>query len=189
MTEVYFVRHAEPNFHNHNDAARELSEKGLRDRLLVTSFFRDKHIDAVLSSPYKRAVDTVAHLAQARGLAIKTENAFRERKIESGWIDDFDDFCRRQWDDFDYKRSDGEALREVQMRNIAALKKVLDQYKEKTVIIGSHGTALSTIIRYYQPLFGYQDFHRIKGIMPWVVKFSFDGCICVNIEEFDLFGQ
>lgn len=59
MTHIYFVRHAEPNFNNHDDKSRELSEKGMADRRLVTDFMEDKAIDAVLSSPFKRAVDTV----------------------------------------------------------------------------------------------------------------------------------
>ncbi len=63
MTSVYFVRHAQPNINNHNNLTRELSEKGLADMVLVTQFLSDKDISAVLSSPYKRAVDTVKGFA------------------------------------------------------------------------------------------------------------------------------
>ena len=42
MTTIYFVRHAQPNYENHDDMSRELSEKGLRDRALVTDFLRDR---------------------------------------------------------------------------------------------------------------------------------------------------
>ena len=31
MTSIYFVRHAEPNYRNHDDLTRELSTKGLQD--------------------------------------------------------------------------------------------------------------------------------------------------------------
>ena len=41
MTRVYFVRHAEPNYDNHDDALRELSPKGMEDRKLVTDFLAD----------------------------------------------------------------------------------------------------------------------------------------------------
>jgi 2,3-bisphosphoglycerate-dependent phosphoglycerate mutase len=34
---------------------------------------------------------------------------------------------------------------------------------------------------------GYEDFNRIKDIMPWIVRFSFNGEKCVRIEELDLF--
>ena len=30
MTNIYFVRHAQPNYENHDDLTRELTEKGMR---------------------------------------------------------------------------------------------------------------------------------------------------------------
>jgi len=83
MTTVYFIRHAEPNYDNHDDLSRELSKKGLEDRKRVTSFLLDKSIDIVLSSPYKRAMDTVSDFAQQKGLDITVIDGFRERKVDS----------------------------------------------------------------------------------------------------------
>lgn len=188
MTTVYFVRHAQPNYDNHDDASRELSEKGIRDRELVTAFLAERDVDLIFSSPYKRAVDTVADFAYKSGLEIHTVEGFRERKVDSCWIEDFDGFCRRQWADFDYKLSDGETLREVESRNIAALNGILDACPGKRIVIGGHGTAISTVLHYFDPAFGYGDFCRIKHLMPWVVKLTFEGNSCLKIEEFDLFG-
>ena len=96
MTKVFFVRHAEPNYNNHDDLTRELTEKGLRDRELVTEFLADKEIDVVMSSPFKRAYDTVKHFADSRGENILVVDDFRERKIDNVWIPDFNFFCERQ---------------------------------------------------------------------------------------------
>lgn len=96
MTTVYFVRHAEPNYSNHDDTLRELSPKGMEDRKLVTEFLGDKHIDIVLSSPYKRAIDTVRDFADSYGLSIDSINDFRERKVDSVWIEDFTSFAKKQ---------------------------------------------------------------------------------------------
>lgn len=186
MTTVYFVRHAQPNLKNHDDCTRELTQKGQEDRKKVTCFFENTDVDAVLSSPYKRAMDTVRHLAESKMLPIIPISDFRERKVDSGWIRDFDGFCRHQWEDFDFRLSDGESLRQVQRRNITALETVLKEYANKTVIIGGHGTSMSTIYQYYDPSFGYEDFQQIKNRMPWVLKFTFDGHVCQKIEEFDL---
>ena len=187
MTNIYFIRHAEPNYANHNDLTRELSPKGLRDRELVTKFLSDKSVDLVLSSPYKRSLDTVAHFAAQHGLPITTVEDFRERKVDSIWIDDFDAFTRRQWEDFHYKLTDGETLAEVQSRNIAALREVLRSHSDKALVIGTHGTALSTILNYFVPQFGYAEFSRIKSIMPWVVHYAFSEDVPTKIEEFNLF--
>lgn len=188
MTKVYFVRHAEPNYNNHNDNLRELSSKGMKDRKLVTKFLADKHINVVLSSPYKRAVDTVRDFADSYGIEIGIIHDFRERKIESRWIEDFTSFTKMQWNDFKYKLSDGECLQEVQARNISALQQVLNKYAGKNIAIGSHGTALSTIINYYDHSFGYNDYERIKNVMPWIVEFVFDeNKNCIMVKEHDLY--
>ena len=187
MTTVYFVRHAQPNFANHDDLTRELTAKGMEERHLVESLLADVQVDAVLSSPYRRAVDTVQPLADARGLAIRTVADFRERRVDSCWIEDFNSFCRAQWADFDYKLTDGETLRQVQQRNIAALEAVLEEFAGQTVVIGSHGTALSTIVNHFDPTFDHADFEKIRGLMPWVVRFTFEGMDCVDITSYDVF--
>ena len=187
MTTVYFVRHAEPNYDNHDDRLRELSNKGLQDRKLVTEFLLDKHIDVIVSSPYKRAIDTIADFAETSNLKIEIIEDFRERRVDSEWIADFQTFCKKQWEDFNYKLSDGETLNEVQSRNINALNNVLEHYKGKTIVIGSHGTALSTIINYYDKTFGYSEFEKIRNVMPWVVKFTFEDMDCIGIQKYNLF--
>ena len=187
MTTVYFVRHAKPNFDNHDDLTRELSQQGLEDRKLVTKYLRDKDIDVVLSSPFKRSVDTVKDFADVRGLKVIPVSDFRERRVDTEWIEDFNSFCEKQWNDFDYKLSDGECLREVQERNIRALNRVLEEYKDRNIVVGSHGTALSTIINFYNKSFGYREFEEIKTLMPWIVKFVFDGERCVEIQKINVF--
>jgi len=187
LTTIYFVRHAEPNYENHDDMLRELTAKGLEDRKLVTRFLADKNVDVVLSSPFHRSIDTVRHYADSKGLEIGIIDDFRERRIDSVWIEDFNGFCKKQWEDFTYKLSDGECLAEVQERNISALNQVIKEYAGKTIVVGSHGTALSTIVNYYDNSFGYADFEKIRGLMPWVVEFTFDGRKCLGMKQYNLF--
>ena len=187
MTTVYFIRHTQPDYNIHEDLIRPLSEKGLNDRLLVTEFLMDKEINVILSSPYKRAVDTVSDFAERKNLSVNTVDDFRERKVDSVWIEDFESFSAMQWADFLYKLSDGECLAQVQERNIAALNKVLAQYKDQNIVIGTHGTALSTIINFYDNSYNYDDFKAMVNIMPWVVKMTFDGNDCAGMEKIDLF--
>lgn len=187
MTTLYFVRHAQPNYDNHNDLTRELSPKGLADRLLINRLLENVHVYAVLSSPFRRAMDTVRPLADSRGLPIITVDDFRERRIADGWIEDFSGYARAQWEDFDYKRPGGESLREVQRRNLAALERVLQQYAGQTVVIGSHGTALSTIVHHFAPPFGYAGFESVRNLMPWVVRFTFHEGRCTEVRSINVF--
>ena len=190
MTTVYFIRHAESDISIRDGLIRPLTEKGMSDRTLVTGFLQDKDIDAVLSSPFKRAVDTVADFAGKNNFEIETIEGFRERKSDSDKLRnaaDFHSFNEHQWADFSYTHSDGECLTEVQERNIAALSDVLCRYQDKNIVIGTHGTALSTIINYYDNTYGFKDFMVMVNIMPWVVKMKFDGMNLVGMWKIDLF--
>lgn len=90
MTKVFFVRHAEPNYDNHDDRSRELSPRGMEDRKKVTPFLADKNIDIVISSPFKRAVDTVQDFADKNGLPVEIVEDFRERiRFLMPWIVEF----------------------------------------------------------------------------------------------------
>ena len=182
MTKVYFVRHAEPDLSCH-DEMRPLSEKGMKDRERVTEFLSDKDISAVLSSPYRRAADTVADFAEKYSHDIITVNDLRERAVGE-WTEDFSGFAERQWNDLDYKLTGGESLREVQQRNITALTDVLREYKDRNIAIGTHGTALSTVINYYDSTFGYEEFERIKNVIPWIACLCFEGERYLGREEY-----
>ncbi len=188
MTEVFFVRHAQSDLTNHDEESRALSPKGLADRRLVTAFFAERSLDAVFSSPYRRTVETVEPLARERGLAIRLDSDFRERDA-GGWLEDFDAFARAQWADFSYRLPGGESLAEAQTRNLRALSRVLAEYPGGSVVIGSHETALCTVIHAFDPSFGYPDFAAMQGLMPWIVQFRFHGAACRHIQTFDLFAE
>ena len=175
MTTVYLVRHAEPNYRNHDDATRELSPKGLADRGLVTAYLLDKGVQAVLSSPYRRAVDTVRPLADALRLPVEHVSDFRERRVDRVWIENFDTFCRQQWADFDYRLEGGECLREVQERTAAAFSRVLRDHAGQCVVIGGHGTAFSLLLNHIDPSFGHDQFHELRRVMPWIIRLDFSG--------------
>jgi len=189
VTTVYFVRHCEPNFDVHDDFSRPLTDKGMADCALVTEFFRNRAVSVVISSPFKRAFDTVSPLAESLGLDVRVVDDFRERKVADEWILPFEDFTVRQWADFSYKLEKGECLAEVQARNIAALEGVVREYAGETIVVGSHGTALSTIIHFYDNTYGYDGFYAMKRCFPWIAKLEFDDSgNCMGIEKIDLFS-
>ncbi len=184
MTNLYFVRHATPNYDNLDDMSRELTAQGLADRFKARDWLSDKNINLVLSSPYKRSVDTVRPIADAIGQKeIETYYDLRERTVCDEWLYCFDEYAEKQWSDFTYKLDGGESIGEVQQRNIKAIKEILKKYPNRNIAIGSHGTALSAILNYYTDgKWGFEDFQRIKKIMPFIARISFEGDKFVECE-------
>ncbi len=174
MTSVYFVRHAFPDKNIIEDKIRPLTKDGLRDSTAVANLLESKDIDVLLSSPYKRSMDTIGELSLRLGLPILTDNDFRERNAGKWRGDHFFDYIKKQWSDFDYHIKDGESLRDVQQRNIAALNRALSEYRDKNIVIATHGTALSTILNYYYPEYDYDCFIKIIDFMPFVIRLDFE---------------
>ena len=60
---------------------------------------------------------------------------------------------------YDYCHEDGgESIAMVQNRNIEALNEILSDNTDKEIVIGIHGTALSTILNSYDNSFGEKNF-------------------------------
>ena len=55
--------------------------------------------------------------------------------------------------------------------------------KGKTIVIGTHGTALSTILHHYNNDFGVKDFLRIVNWMPYIVELRFNNNEFVELIE------
>jgi 2,3-bisphosphoglycerate-dependent phosphoglycerate mutase len=181
MTRIYFVRHAEPDRKWNDDRTKPLSDGGLVDRMTIIEKLENKNIQMVFSSPYKRSYDTIEPVAKKIGLEIVTDERFRERKPgkEGNNIELF----KKLWSDFSHCEEEGESIGEVQNRNIEALKEVLDIGKDNNIIIGTHGTALSTILNYYDSNFGFDEFLRIINFMPYMVRLEFNENGFLGMEE------
>lgn len=181
MTRVYFVRHAQPEHAHEDDRTRPLTKEGMDDTKIVLETLKDKKIDAFYSSPYKRSVDTILETANYYGMSIRTDERLRER--EKGVNGNNHGMFRKRWEDHDYHEEGGESLGMVQRRNVEVLREILEENKGKNIVIGTHGTALSTIMNYYKPEFGCDDFLRIIDWMPYVVELDFKGQELVAISE------
>ena len=183
MNNVYFVRHAKPDFNIKDELLRPLNKEGISDSKKVTEFLKDKNITKIYSSPYKRSIDTINDFASSVNMDISLIEDFRERKISNEWIEDFNGFAKMQWNDFNYRLEDGESLKEVQDRNIRELHKILNENNNENIVIGTHGTALSTILNYFTPSYVCNDFLRIIDFMPYIIRLDFSGVNLVGKEE------
>ena len=173
MTKIYFVRHAQPEHAWEDDRTRPLTGEGKKDSAIVFEFLKDKHIDAFYSSPYKRSMETIADSADFFGKDIITDEDLRER--EKGENGNNHGMFHKRWADHNYHEEGGESIAMVQKRNMRALTEILRDNIDKEVVVGTHGTALSTILNFYDKSFGCDDFLRIVDRMPYVIELDFEG--------------
>lgn len=181
MTHIYFVRHAQPIYSWLEDRTRPLTEEGLEDSRKVTEKLKDTRLDYAISSPYKRSMDTIRQCVKAHVLVLHTDERFRER--EAGLNGNGREMIRKRWSDMDYHEESGESMHMVQNRNVEALYEVLKTHNGENIILGTHGTALSSILNYFDSSYLCDHFFRMIDYMPYIVRVDFDGMNYIGREE------
>lgn len=181
MTSLYFIRHAQPDHDWEDDRTRPLSDEGLEDSRKVTNFLSNLKIDYYISSPYQRSIDTIRESSVAHGLSIHIDERFKERKkgINGNNLEKF----QKRWNDFNFYEVGGESLNMVKKRNIEAIFDILNKHEDENIVIGTHGTALSTILNFFEPSYCCNDFLRIIDFMPYIIRLDFDGNNYIGKEE------
>lgn len=80
-THIYMVRHAESVHIHGEERLRGIAEKGSEYAKCIADVFADIQVDAVVSSPYRRAVQTVQYVAEQKEIPIQENENLRERSI------------------------------------------------------------------------------------------------------------
>ncbi|WP_313894640.1 histidine phosphatase family protein [Psychrobacillus sp.] len=184
-TNVYFVRHAH-SIYTPDELGRPLSEKGHADAIVTTSLLKDLQIDHVISSPYKRAIQTVEGIAKYIGKEIGIIEGFRERVLSKEPVADFNEAISKVWADFDFSLDSGESSRVAQKRGVAATLHVLEMYKNQNVVVGTHGNIMVLIMNYFDPKYDVHFWEQLA--MPDVYKLSFHEERLVEVTRIDGFG-
>ncbi len=182
MTNIYFVRHAQPDLNIKDNYIRPLSKIGENDALEVFNYLKEIKFDVIFSSPYKRSYKTIEKIANKNNLDIIKIDKLKERMYGNRNID-INEFFYKQWHDFDFKCENGESLNDCIKRNVEVINDILVNYKNKTILIGYHGTCLCALLHYFDNSFNYEDFLKYKLCMPLVIKMNFSNNEFINYEE------
>lgn len=186
MTTIYLVRHAHSTY-TKEERERPLSDKGHRDTENVTRLLKDKHIDVVISSPYKRAIQTVQGIANTYKLSIQLEEDLRERLLGTKPVQDFNDAIQKMWGDWNFAYEGGESNDVAQRRAIICMQNILKKYKGKNIVIGTHGNIMVLLMNYFDSKYDFQ-FWKILH-MPDVYKLTFDNNRFISAERIEKTGH
>lgn len=139
---IYLVRHAVPIIPSPDgpdDMHRPLTAEGFAqaDELAATLVALQPTL--FVSSPYPRAVQTIAPAAVRCGLPVITDSRLREWHNGLTPSPDYARLHAENWARPEWARPGGESLADLSARAVAALA----PYRDGVTIVGSHGTFIS----------------------------------------------
>jgi len=129
-------------------------------------------IGVIVSSPYRRAIDTVRPLAARLHSTIIIRRDLRERKLCEGMRDDWQELIKRAWSDFSFALSGCESGFACQKRVLACLAGLATEYAGQKVAVCSHGNAIGLLLNSIDRTFGYANWQSMKT--PDVFRIDWD---------------
>lgn len=175
--DLILIRHAEPvpvGTPEVADDDRPLTDDGRRAAAELAEELEGWQVTAVYSSPYARALQTVAILADRRRLQVQVIDDLRERRLSLEPHDTWLDSLERSWEDADFSLPGAESNRTAQRRAIGTLDLLRTRHPDGgRLVVGSHGNLISLILQALEPDIGFA-FH-IDMPMPAVYRLTHDG--------------
>jgi 2,3-bisphosphoglycerate-dependent phosphoglycerate mutase len=151
-TRFLLIRHAESPWSE--DDARPLSAAGRRAAEALPERLEGFAIDAIYSSPHRRALETAAPLAERRGLPIAELADLRERTLGAPPSGGFAEGMAAGWADFDLVHPGGESSRSAQRRVLGVVSALAGRHPSRTIALATHGNLLALLLHAFDPRVG-----------------------------------
>jgi len=119
---------------------RPLTMHGHRQAAELVGRLTAHEPNLVVSSPYRRAFDTVVPTARVLGLDVLARDDLREWDDGLEFVDDWMPHYERCWADAEHRYGAGETHQELGARAGTALRDLLERSGEGVVVAASHGT-------------------------------------------------
>jgi alpha-ribazole phosphatase len=156
MSRLLLIRHAEPDEsmrgRSYGRLDVPLSAVGRAQAAAIAETLREARLDAIFASPLRRAIDTAAPLAEARGLEVLTHDGLRE--LDFGALEGltFEDIARERpelyerWmiDPTETQFPDGESFADLRERALAAADEIRAQHEQAAIV--AHGGITRAIL-------------------------------------------
>ena len=161
MTCLYLVRHAHSYWTP--DEMRPLSLMGLEDARRVANLLAPLRPEAIYSSPYLRARQTVEPLAGELEMSIQEVADLRERTLSEVPVDDWRAALKRSWEDFSFACPGGESSGAAQQRAVSACRDLAGRHSQGAMVLATHGNLLALLMNHYDPSVGFDRWNALSS--------------------------
>lgn len=156
----------------------ELTSVGIRQAQVLSMFLEHYPIDVhrIITSPFKRAVDSIHPFAEAAGIKLEEEERLAERMLSDKPLEEWLEILERSFTEMDLKVYNGESSNEAMERSSSVMKELMkSEDDDKTVLLMTHGNLMTLMLRYFDDTFGYEDWKNLRNPDLYLVKHTDTG--------------
>ncbi|WP_169082872.1 histidine phosphatase family protein [Paenibacillus sp. PL91] len=174
---IYIVRHCKADGQAPN---ANLTEEGHEQAIRLAEFLYGKNIQCIYSSPFVRAVDTIAPLAQKLQVHLITDDRLSERILCGENHPNWREMLRNTFNDLDLCYEDGESSSTAMDRALSVIRDVKESGLTNVVLV-THGNLMSLMLKYYDSKIGYEEWEALSN--PDVYHLKVDGTSSAIIKR------
>lgn len=174
---LYLIRHGKAAMEG-SDRERVLDEDGIIQAASLCKKIKEQFKNQkvrLISSPFRRAVQTIEKLSQDFNAEIEQNDALEEIKIGKDENLTKHQIIEKMWEDKNFKVNNGSSQSEHVEKIKTNLEDILNNFykNDYNLILVSHGNSMGIILKYFLNLkFTFEDWKNIS--MPDMYAISFD---------------
>lgn len=159
MKKIYLIRHCEAKG---QQPEATLTNNGYRQALHLAEFFSNKQVDRIISSPYRRAIESIKPLGYRLNMDIEIDERLTERVLSSENLSDWFEKLRATFWDHELKFDGGESSQEAMNRIVQVIGEIFEHETKNTIIV-THGNLMSLLLHYYDKEFGFKEWKNLSN--------------------------
>jgi 2,3-bisphosphoglycerate-dependent phosphoglycerate mutase len=156
---LFLVRHCESTG---QEASAPLTAIGQRQANLLADHLETAGVELLVSSPYTRAQQSIAPLAQRLGLPVELDPRLVERVLSAAPLEHWREAIRQTFEDLDLAWPGGESSRTAMARGRTAANALLTR-PVRVVVVVTHGNLLTLMLHSFKTQFGFQAWEHLSN--------------------------
>ena len=168
MKNIYLIRHCKAFG---QPAEAELTEVGIAQAQALKNYLLKYNINYIVSSPYVRAIKTIAPFAEHLNLKINIDERVREKLLLPYVVEDYTPYLLAAYENMDITFEGGESSNQATKRAIEALNDTL-KLEEENVAVVTHGELFSLIMRYFDKVSGFDFWKNLSNPDVYLLRFE-----------------
>lgn len=159
MKTIYIVRHCKAEG---QEPGAPLTTDGALQALNLAETLAAVEIERIISSPYLRAQDSVAPLAERLNIPIELDERLIERVLSQDFNADWQRHLEISFEDLDFRLAGGESSRDAMQRIVSVVAEI-ERDPARTTLLATHGNLMALLLKHFDAAVGFADWQRLTN--------------------------
>lgn len=157
MKTIYIVRHCKAEG---QEPDAPLTREGVLQTKRLVETLAGVEIERIISSPYRRAKDSVIPLAQHLNIPVELDQRLVERILCQGFNAAWQQHLKISFDDLDFCLVGGESSRTAMQRIVSVVNEI-EHDSAKITLLATHGNLMTLLLKYFDNNIGFSEWKNL----------------------------